>query len=122
MIGELCDAFVCGLENKCCWTYFVLQNVSPAHAPDVVIFVDAIAVVFEEALQGGPPLSLPVACIDAGNDHSLPNLPLRYLSPQNILIWSLSSANVMELPWLICEWHVVMLVSFMGGNILPLFW
>ncbi|CAA2999998.1 Hypothetical predicted protein [Olea europaea subsp. europaea] len=54
-----------------------IKNVSPAHAPDVVIFVDAIAVVFEEALQGGPPLSLPVACIDAGNDHSLPNLPLR---------------------------------------------
>lgn len=54
-----------------------IKNVSPAHAPDVVIFVDAIAIVFEEASQGGPPLSLPIACIDAGNDHCLPNLPLR---------------------------------------------
>ncbi|KAL2519445.1 hypothetical protein Adt_15692 [Abeliophyllum distichum] len=54
-----------------------IKNVSPAHAPDVVIFVDAIAVVFEEASQDGPPLSLPIACIDAGNDHCLPNLPLR---------------------------------------------
>lgn len=61
-----------------------LQNVSPAHVPDVVIFVDAIAVVFEEASQGGLPLSLPIACIDAGNDHCLPNLPLRFLSPQKI--------------------------------------
>ncbi|CAA3000117.1 Hypothetical predicted protein [Olea europaea subsp. europaea] len=54
-----------------------IKNVSPAHVPDVVIFVDAIAVVFEEASQGGLPLSLPIACIDAGNDHCLPNLPLR---------------------------------------------
>ncbi|KAK9276495.1 hypothetical protein L1049_006029 [Liquidambar formosana] len=54
-----------------------IKNVSPAHTPDIVVFLDAITIVFEEASKGGPPLSLPIACIEAGNDHSLPNLALR---------------------------------------------
>jgi len=43
-----------------------------------VIFIDAITIVFEEATKSGPPSSLPIACIEAGNDHSLPNLALRF--------------------------------------------
>lgn len=54
-----------------------LKNVSPVHIPDLVVYVDAITVVFDEASKGGPPASLPVTCIEAGNDHSLPNLALR---------------------------------------------
>ncbi|KAL8518803.1 hypothetical protein ACS0TY_009959 [Phlomoides rotata] len=54
-----------------------VKNVSPAHAPDIVVFIDAITIVFEEASKGGPPLFLPVACIESGNDYSLPNLALR---------------------------------------------
>jgi len=42
-----------------------------------VIFVDSITIVFEEATKSGPPSSLPIACIEAGNGHSLPNLALR---------------------------------------------
>lgn len=56
----------------------LLQNVSPAHAPDIVVFIDAITIVFEEASKGGAPLFLPVACIESGNDYSLPNLALRF--------------------------------------------
>jgi len=56
-----------------------LQNVAPAHAPDIVIFIDAITIIFEEATKTGPPSSLPFSCIEAGNDHSLPNLALRLL-------------------------------------------
>ena len=55
-----------------------MQNISPAHAPDIVVYIDAITIVFEEASKGGEPLSLPIACIEAGADHSLPNLALRY--------------------------------------------
>lgn len=55
----------------------LLQNVSPAHTPDIVVYIDAITIVFEEASKGGPTSSLPIACIEAGNDHSLPNLSLR---------------------------------------------
>ncbi|KAI8562964.1 hypothetical protein RHMOL_Rhmol03G0077000 [Rhododendron molle] len=55
----------------------ILQNVSPAHAPDIVIYLDAITVVFEEVSKGGPHISLPFACIEAGNGHRLPNLALR---------------------------------------------
>ncbi|KAI3467400.1 hypothetical protein Pfo_024063 [Paulownia fortunei] len=54
-----------------------VKNVSPAHAPDIVVFIDAITIVFEEASKGGPPLFLPIACIESGNDYSLPNLALR---------------------------------------------
>ncbi|XWS69764.1 hypothetical protein CRYUN_Cryun04dG0207000 [Craigia yunnanensis] len=54
-----------------------IKNVCPAHIPDIVVYVDAITVVLEEALKGGPPASLPIACIEAGDDHSLPNLALR---------------------------------------------
>ncbi|KAA8529468.1 hypothetical protein F0562_033733 [Nyssa sinensis] len=54
-----------------------IKNVSPAHTPDIVVYLDAITIIFEEASKGGPPLSLPTTCIEAGNDHSLPNLALR---------------------------------------------
>ncbi|PIN15221.1 hypothetical protein CDL12_12153 [Handroanthus impetiginosus] len=54
-----------------------VKNVSPAHAPDIVVYVDAISIVFEEASKGGPPLFLLIACIESGSEHSLPNLALR---------------------------------------------
>ncbi|PIN17020.1 hypothetical protein CDL12_10325 [Handroanthus impetiginosus] len=54
-----------------------LKNVSPANAPDIVVFIDSITIVFEEAPKDGPPLCLPIACAEAGNDYSLPNLALR---------------------------------------------
>lgn len=77
------------LRLACCSTFafsllliflkIVHQNVAPAHAPDIVIFVDAISIVVEEVISDDAPSSLPIACIEAGNDHSLPNLSLRLL-------------------------------------------
>lgn len=53
---------------------------SPAHIPDIVIYLDAITIVAEEeASKEGRPLYLPIASIDAGNDHNLPSLALRFL-------------------------------------------
>ncbi|XP_057777104.1 uncharacterized protein LOC130995724 isoform X2 [Salvia miltiorrhiza] len=54
-----------------------VKNVSPAHAPNIVVFIDSITIIFEEASKGGPPLFLPIACIESGNNYSLPNLELR---------------------------------------------
>ena len=54
-----------------------MQNVSPAHAPDIVVYIDAITIVFEESSKAGQPISLPIACTEAGSDHCLPNLVLR---------------------------------------------
>ncbi|KAL0385703.1 UNVERIFIED_CONTAM: hypothetical protein Sradi_2964600 [Sesamum radiatum] len=54
-----------------------LQNVCPAHVPDIVVFIDAVAIVFEEPSKSGPPFFLPMACIESGNNCSLPNLALR---------------------------------------------
>ena len=68
----------------------IMQNVSPAHAPDIVIYLDAITVIFEEAHEGGPPLSLPTVCIEAGNDHRLPDLALRLIPSQIYYIFSLT--------------------------------
>ena len=63
-----------------------MQNVAPAHIPDIVIYLDTITIIHEEASKGGPPLSLPIACIEAGNDHSLPDLALRLLSLLFVLV------------------------------------
>ncbi|GER41450.1 hypothetical protein STAS_18158 [Striga asiatica] len=54
-----------------------VKNVSPSHVPDMVVYIDAITIIFEEAAQGGPPLFLPIACIESGNGYCLPNLALR---------------------------------------------
>ncbi|TKY69729.1 hypothetical protein E2542_SST06011 [Spatholobus suberectus] len=54
-----------------------IKNVAPTHAPDIVIFIDTITIVFEEFTKNGSLSSLPISCIEAGNDHSLPNLALR---------------------------------------------
>jgi hypothetical protein len=44
------------------------------------VFIDAITIVFEEASKGGAPLSLPIASIEVGDGHNLPNLALRYIT------------------------------------------
>ncbi|KAG8654050.1 hypothetical protein MANES_05G096500v8 [Manihot esculenta] len=54
-----------------------IKNVSPKRNPEIVIYIDAITIVFEEASKAGLPSSLPIACIEAGNAHYLPNLALR---------------------------------------------
>ncbi|KAF8100230.1 hypothetical protein N665_0229s0058 [Sinapis alba] len=54
-----------------------IKNIAPTHTPDIVIYVDAITIVFEEAGKSASPSSVPIACIEAGNEHSLPNLTLR---------------------------------------------
>lgn len=82
-----CDAFLWGLI-KCIDILNYLQNVSPTYAPDVVVFIDSITMVFEEASSSGPPLSLPVSCTEAGNDYSLPNLALRFCLLNCILLIS----------------------------------
>ncbi|KAI3516388.1 hypothetical protein L1887_15303 [Cichorium endivia] len=64
----------CNTEDLLC---VQIKNVSPAHVPDIVIYLDTITIIHEEASKGGPPLSLPIACIEAGSDHSLPDLALR---------------------------------------------
>ncbi|XP_058008827.1 uncharacterized protein LOC110668471 isoform X2 [Hevea brasiliensis] len=54
-----------------------IKNVSPRSNPDIVVYIDAITIVFEEASKTGSPSSLPIACIETGNNHCLPNLALR---------------------------------------------
>lgn len=72
---EICSfAADCNTEDLLC---VQIKNVSPAHVPDIVIYLDTITIIHEEASKGGPPLSLPIACIEAGDDHSLPDLALR---------------------------------------------
>ena len=57
----------------------ILQNICPAHVPDIVIFIDAITIVFEEAPKDSP-IYVPVSCIEAGNEYSLPSISLRFIS------------------------------------------
>jgi hypothetical protein len=78
----------------------ILQNVSPAITPDIVVYIDTITIVFEEASKSGLPSSLPIACIEAGNDHSLPNLALRLFFILGILMYS-NLLVALHFPWLI---------------------
>ncbi|XP_047330387.1 uncharacterized protein LOC124933977 [Impatiens glandulifera] len=64
----------CNTDDLLC---IQIKNVAPAHLADIVVYLDAISVVYEEAPKGGPPVSLPIACIEAGDGHNLPNLTLR---------------------------------------------
>ncbi|KAL8104762.1 uncharacterized protein LOC141677150 isoform X2 [Apium graveolens] len=64
----------CNTEDLIC---VQIKNVSPSHTPEIMVYLDAIMIIFEKASKRGPPLSVPIACIEAGNDHSLPNLALR---------------------------------------------
>lgn len=64
----------CNTEDLLC---VQIKNVSPSHTPEIMVYLDAIMIIFERASKGGPPLSVPIACIEAGSDHSLPNLALR---------------------------------------------
>ncbi|XP_051144407.1 uncharacterized protein LOC127260620 isoform X2 [Andrographis paniculata] len=54
-----------------------VKNISPENAPDIVVFVDSVTIIFDEASIGGPPSPIPTVCIEAGNNYSLPNLELR---------------------------------------------
>ncbi|KAA3460768.1 Heat-inducible transcription repressor HrcA [Gossypium australe] len=65
----------CNTDDLLC---VLIKNVSPAHIPDIVVYIDAITLVLEEASKGGPPASLPIACIEVGDGHCLPNLALRF--------------------------------------------
>ncbi|CAN6484639.1 unnamed protein product [Victoria cruziana] len=64
----------CNTEDLLC---VQIKNVVPEHVSDVVIFVDSINLIFEESSKGNPSVSLPIACIEPGDDHCLPNLALR---------------------------------------------
>ncbi|CAI9278388.1 unnamed protein product [Lactuca saligna] len=69
-----CFAAECNTEDLLC---VQIKNVSPPHAPDIVIYLDSISVICEESSKDGTPSSLPITCIEAGNNHGLPGLPLR---------------------------------------------
>ncbi|GAB2285410.1 hypothetical protein Dimus_019863 [Dionaea muscipula] len=64
----------CNVEDLLC---VQIKNVSPAHIPDIIVYIDAVTIIFEEASKVGTPLTIPIACIEAGKDHNLPNLALR---------------------------------------------
>ncbi|KAI3739320.1 hypothetical protein L2E82_29723 [Cichorium intybus] len=89
-----CFSAECNTEDLLC---VQIKNVSPSHAPDIIIYLDAITVIFEESSKDGPPSSLPVSCIEAGNNHGLPDLPLRKVEEHSFILkptTSVSSCNV----------------------------
>ncbi|KAJ8773769.1 hypothetical protein K2173_006419 [Erythroxylum novogranatense] len=68
-----------------------IKNVSPENAAAIIMYIDAITIVFEEASKIGPPSSLPLACIEAGDGHCLPNLPLRRGEEHSFILKPVSS-------------------------------
>lgn len=83
-----------------------IKNVAPALAPDIVIFIDAINIIFEESTKNGAVSSLPISCVEAGNDHSLPNLAIRrdeehsfILKPETSTLKSLKAQDDRSSRW-----------------------
>ncbi|KAI7748379.1 hypothetical protein M8C21_034017 [Ambrosia artemisiifolia] len=91
-----CFAADCNTKDLLC---VQIKNVSPQHAPDIVIYLDSITLVFEEASKDGAPMYLPIACVETGNDNGLPNLPLRKDEEHSFILkpatplWSSSVGN-----------------------------
>ncbi|XP_020574324.1 uncharacterized protein LOC110020526 isoform X2 [Phalaenopsis equestris] len=64
----------CATEDLLC---VQIKNISPAHLPEITIFLDAINIIYDEPSKGSPPFYLPLSSIETGGGHNLPNLPLR---------------------------------------------
>ncbi|KNA22632.1 hypothetical protein SOVF_032600 [Spinacia oleracea] len=65
----------CNTDDMLC---VQIKNICPAHVPDIVVYIDAITVILEEASkEADRPLSVPIACVEAGTGQTLPNLALR---------------------------------------------
>ncbi|XP_078435228.1 heat-inducible transcription repressor [Wolffia australiana] len=63
----------CNTEDLLC---VQVKNVSPENVPDIVMYIDAITIVFEEAPSDGS-LYLPMSCIEAGSEYCFPDISLR---------------------------------------------
>ncbi|KAJ6988996.1 hypothetical protein NC653_021783 [Populus alba x Populus x berolinensis] len=70
-----------------------IKNISPEHILDIVVDIDTITIVFEEASKSGLPSSLPIACIEAGNDQSLPDLAPRRGEEHSFILKPASSVK-----------------------------
>lgn len=64
----------CNTKDLIC---VLIENVVPDHLPEIVIMVDSISIVCQSAGRSGTPLSLPLTCIEVGEDHRMPGLSLR---------------------------------------------
>lgn len=73
-VGISYHAAGCDTEDHLC---VLIKNIAPLHVPDVVVYIDAITIVCDDASRGGLPSSFPTAFIEAGKEHGLPNLALR---------------------------------------------
>lgn len=56
-----------------------MQNILPpaGETADVVIYVDSVSIICQSASPGSPLLPIPIACVEVGEDHTLPSLTLR---------------------------------------------
>ncbi|KAJ3679630.1 hypothetical protein LUZ60_017641 [Juncus effusus] len=79
----------CTTENLLC---VQVKNVAPEHLSDVVIYIDAITIVFEEA-SNTMPLSLPISSIESGDGYSLPNLALRRNEEHSFIVKPATNAT-----------------------------
>lgn len=71
---------------------------SPLHTPDIIVYLDAITIVYEEAPNSELLQSLPVTCIEAGNGQSLPNISLKYVL-LNIFFFLMLIVSDLHLPF-----------------------
>ncbi|KAG0616316.1 hypothetical protein M758_5G105200 [Ceratodon purpureus] len=81
----------CNTQDLIC---VLVENSLPATGmtADVVIYVDSVSIVCQSASSGSPPLPVPVACVEVGEDHSLPGLALRPGEQHSFILRPVSQA------------------------------
>uniref|UniRef100_A0A7I4BA18 Uncharacterized protein n=1 Tax=Physcomitrium patens TaxID=3218 RepID=A0A7I4BA18_PHYPA len=81
----------CNTQDLIC---ILVENSLPATGmtADVVIYVDSVSIVCQSASPGSLPLPVPIACVEVGEDHSLPGLALRPGEQHSFILRPVSQA------------------------------
>ncbi|GAA0146122.1 hypothetical protein LIER_06149 [Lithospermum erythrorhizon] len=73
----------CNTEDHLC---VQIKNRAPAHVPNIVVYIDAITIVSDDASRSGLPSSFPTVIIEAEEEQGLPNLALRRGEEQSFIL------------------------------------
>lgn len=70
-----------------------IENVVPLHFPEILVIVDSISIVCQTPHSSGIPSSVPIACIEVGENHKLPGLSLRPCEQHSFILKPSSSSS-----------------------------
>eukprot|EP00250_Pteridium_aquilinum_P018759 c24201_g2_i1 orf=927-2807(+) len=70
-----------------------VENVVPDNFPEILVIVDSISIVCQTPHSGSAPSSIPIACVEVGENHKLPGLSLRPREQHSFILKPLKSSS-----------------------------